>query len=327
MRFFTRFRSALSQYEEGVHDLGLPATEKAVAEAEEELGRKLPLELRDFLLQWNGGYLFHDEVALFGVEGARDELRKLAHTDDGLWIGETATARLFLDERGRVLALDDETDGRHAEGSELERWLDATMAREGVLFDRDGEYREEAFDGEGLSERALRKRSQLAIKADPQAPAWHEESAALLVEEGQPDKAMAALERAVAGAMDGDVALADAWMALGQLRRTAGKGDAAVAFVHAARALGDPGEAAYAWAQASRAATGEDEKQAHARQVVELAPEFVAEQRAAARHLVEEGDLDGAVERLELALSIAPDDKAARELLSHTRARRALRPT
>jgi Flp pilus assembly protein TadD len=55
-------------------------------------------------------------------------------------------------------------------------------------------------------------------------------------------------------------------------------------------------------------------------------PGFVEDQRAAAAHLVEQGDLDGALERLALAEAVAPDDPEVRRALALARSRRALRP-
>jgi tetratricopeptide (TPR) repeat protein len=329
VQFFDRFRTALARYEEGVHLLGEPATEAALANAEARLGARLPEALRDFLRQWNGGFLFHDEIALHGVAGARSELDHLARQPAGLALGTTPSARLFLDERGRVLAIDEETEARRVEGSSLDGWLAATMAREGLLFDRDGEYKDEVFDGEGLSEKTQRKRAQLGSKADPAAPAWHEELAAIFDDGGEPESALEELECAVAGTVEGDAGLADAWLAIGGLRHRLGRPDEASAFVQAARALPDAGEAAWAWAQAARAEAARDADVArgYAAEVTRLAPGFVAEQREAARHLEEEGDLDGAVERLELALAVTPDDAEARGRLGHVRARRKLRPT
>ena len=332
MRFFDRFRNALSRYEEGVHELGAPASAKSIREAEARLGLALPDELRDFLGQWNGGYLFLDDIALYGVGGAREELARLEPTGEGWAIGRTSSSRLVLDGRGRVRAFDEETEAWRIEGSGFERWLDATMAREGCLYDRDGEFREDAFDEDepdGLAPKTRKKRAQAAIKADPDAPAWHEEMAAIHADEAEPERAREELVRAVAGAEEGEAALASAWLELGLLRRIAGDAASVDDLGRAARASTDAGEAAYAWAQATRAARQlrPDEADAFASQALALAPTFVDEQRQAATHLLDEGDVESAMERLEIALAVAPSDEALRQLVARTRARRSLRVT
>lgn len=330
MRFFDRFRTALGRYAPGVHEVGRPAGEASLEAAERALGR-LPGEYRDFLAQWNGAFLFHDDYVLFGVEGAHPELARLARAPAGaarrLALGAGPDRSLFLDERGRVVARDDQTEEEAVEGSGFERWLDATMAREAVLYDRDGEFREEAFDGGELSGAARRKRAQAALRIDDEAPAWHVELAGLLLEGGEPEEAIVALERALA-LEPGDAA---SGLLLGRLLREAGRHDrAAAAFARAAEAEADPGEAAFAWASAARAVLeaggglAEPARAAHAARVLALEADFAARQRAAADHLQEEGDLDGAADRLALAAAVAPDDAEVRAAAARLRARRSL---
>jgi hypothetical protein len=179
-----------------VHDLGAPATEAELARAEETLGRALPPSLRDLLGQWNGGWLFHDDHVLYGAPGARGELAQLALDGGRIRFARGPAEELLLDERGRVIARDLDTGDERVAGSDLERWLDATMAREAVVYDRDGEFRDEAFDGGELSESARRKRAKAAAKADPASPAWHQELAEILVDEGDEDGAIAEMEKA-----------------------------------------------------------------------------------------------------------------------------------
>src|SRR5439155_1693186 len=102
---------------------------------------------------------------------------------------------------------------------------------------------------------------------------------------------------------------------------------AAEAFARAAAAERDPEEAAFAHACAARAAAeaGLADAAAHAARAAALDPTFVDQQRAAADHLVGEGDLEGALERLSLAAAVRPDDPALRAALSALRARKALR--
>jgi SMI1 / KNR4 family (SUKH-1) len=213
LRFFEKFRLALGKYAEGVHELGAPAPEAAIAAAEGRLGRKLPPAWRDFLAQWNGGYLFGDDYALLGVSGARPGEARVEAGE--LAVGETPTGALRLDEQGRVVAIDAETEARAIEGSDFERWLDATMAREGLIFDREGEFRDGALDGVDLSAKMMLKRAEAAARADPGSPAWQEELGRLLEEAGQAGRA----ERAYAKAVELDPGAGAAWFAIGTLRR------------------------------------------------------------------------------------------------------------
>lgn len=327
MRFFDRTRTALARYAAGVHNLAAPATRAVVHSVEQRLGRDFPESYREFLLQWNGGWLFHDDYTLFGVTGAPSDLDRIARSGDLFHIGLIPAGDLFLDDSGRTIARDAETESRRIEGSDFERWLEATLSREGVLYDREGEFRDDAFDGDELSDAARKKRALLSVKADAASPAWREELGLVYVEEDQPDKALVELEHAIRL----DPTLASAWAAIARLRRAAGAFDAAAeAFALAAACEPDADEQAFAWAQAARAATDSgtpalvEKAPAWAALAISLAPRFASEQRAAAEHLADEGDVAGAIERMALAVAVHPDPEL-RSLLSRLRARAALK--
>ena len=325
MRFFDRFRTELGRYAEGVHPLEPPAALPAIASAERRLGRAFPSSFRDFLGQWNGGYLFHDDYALFGVAGAARDLDRLEATPDLLLVGTGPVGPFGLDARGRVVAIDESTQVRRIEGSEFERWLDAVMARERLVFDREGEVRAEALDGVELAPRIVRKRAEVAIKIDSQAPAWHEELGQLLYEVGEGDRAEACFRRVV----ELDPEAAGAWFALGKLLRSAAKMAAASrAFRAAGEAESEPAESAIAFAHAARTAREAYlvEADGLAERAARAQPSFVAEQRAAAEHLLAEGAVEEAIEHLELALAVVPNDADLAALRARTRARLALRP-
>ena len=289
----------------------------------------LPADYRDFLSQWNGAFLFHDDYALHGVAGAHPELARLddraaASLEAPLCFGSAPDRTLLFDGRGRVLSRDAETDEVSVEGSTFARWLDATMAREAVLYDRDGEFREEAFTGGEVSAVAARKRAQTGVRADPESPAWRAELAELLVETGQREQAIDELVRAVALWPEG----APLWMRLGRLHREAGApAEAAAAFARSAEAERDDEEAAFAFASAARAASeaGLATASALGARAAGRLPDFAARQRDAATHLIGEGDLDGAAERLALAAAVAPDDPSVRADQQLLRARARLK--
>jgi tetratricopeptide (TPR) repeat protein len=317
-------RAALDRYDDGVHRLEPPATLKAIAETERALQHKLPADYRDFLRESNGGELFHEDVRLFGVPPVAEyvgTIRLLEGAEGLVQFGEAAGALCF-DERGRVVHVLDE--GRRVEGSRFERWVEAVFAQGACIYQPDGEFREEAFGDEPgeASPRTRRKQVQAAVKADPEAPAWHEDLAALLLDEGQPRRAAAELEKAAS--LDPGPS---AWFALGKLRRDAGEPDrAADAFRRAAEDEPDPDEAAFAWAHAARAAieAALPDGAAFAERVARLCPTFVEQQRTAAGHLLDGGDVEQAIERLTLAQAVSPDDAEAARLLVRARARQSL---
>src|SRR5207237_376350 len=147
---------------------------------------------------------------------------------------------------GRLVEADDDGD-RVVVGSSLEKWLGAMMAREGLLVDREGEWKD-VFDGGQLSLEARKKRARVALKADPGAAAWHLEAAERAFEAGR------------------------------------------------------AGECARYAAQAGRVEVWLEE----------------------ARRLVEEGDVEGALNRATLALAVSETDET-RAVVAHVRARAALR--
>ncbi|MGZ3426629.1 MAG: hypothetical protein ACXVCV_08270, partial [Polyangia bacterium] len=167
--FFDRFRADVRRYADGVHELGDPAPAGLIA--------ALPPSLRELYRSWNGMRLFTDSLVL---EPAARVVR-----DGELWrVGEAFGAPLAADEGGRIYELDDAGD-RVLQGSTLERWLAAVMAREGLLVDREGEWKE-VFDGDALSSEVRQKRARVGLKHDPQSAAWQLEAAELAFEDGEP---------------------------------------------------------------------------------------------------------------------------------------------
>jgi hypothetical protein len=311
--FYDRFRTQLGRYAAGVHELGAPAGDAALGRVEARLGRALPPGLRDFYRSWNGARLFHETIVIAPVE-------ELFADEDGLRIGEALGAPLAVDARGRVVEIDDLGE-RVVAGSTVERWLEATMAREGLLVDREGEFKD-VFAGEGaLTAEVRRKRVRLGEKADPGAASFFVEAAELSFDDGDDAAAEAQLARAV----ELDPGAAAAWELLASLVRRSGRAaDAERAYVAAARATRDAARRAERWAEAARAANEAGrEARAHAAESLAASPERAAAWLAEARRLADEGDVDGALNRATLAQAVRPDDAAP--LVQQLRARRALR--
>src|SRR6185312_15220825 len=183
MAFFDRFRVELGKYDDGVHDVGEPAGETQLQ------ARTLPPGLGDFYRSWNGARLFADTIVIAPIGEA-------AWLDGGgVRIGEWPEGALELGGDGRVRSRDEE--GAIVVGSTLEKFLAAVMAREGLLVERDGEFKD-VFDEDDVAPKVREKQTRAALKADPDAAAWHLEAAERAFDDGDDAAAEAALARAVA---------------------------------------------------------------------------------------------------------------------------------
>ena len=82
-----------------------------------------------------------------------------------------AGERYALDAEGRVVRTDAGADERALAGSSFARWLDATVAREQVLYGPDGEYAPDVFDpsGEEVTPLVALRQAERALKQDPGA--------------------------------------------------------------------------------------------------------------------------------------------------------------
>jgi tetratricopeptide (TPR) repeat protein len=301
--FFDRFRADLRRYADGVHELGDPAPESALA--------ALPPVLRDLYRSWNGMRLFTDSVCFEPVERIGRE--------GGLWrVGEAFGAPLAVDEAGRVLELDDAGDPVVA-GSTLERFLAALMAREGLLVDREGEWKD-VFDGDALSTEVRQKRSRVGLKHDPGSAAWQLESAELAFEAGDAERAETALRAAV----EADPQAGAAWALLGGIERRAGRLDEAErAFARAAEATRDGRRRVERLAEAARAAMkGGRDPGAYAAGLADSP--LVDEWLAQAKERLSGNDLDGALNLAELADAARPSEESAK-LVKQARSRKSLR--
>ena len=191
--FFERFREAAARLPDGLIRFSPPASPEAIAGVEARLGRALPAEYASFLRSFDGADLFHETIVVAGVgeTAARSllELNEERQMDDGgdrdgeLVFAEAVAGDSFaLDARGRVLRLRAGSDERILAGSSFERWLDATVARERVLYGPDGEFAPDVFDedGEEIAAAVVLRQTERALKVDPgSAEAQHERGLAL----------------------------------------------------------------------------------------------------------------------------------------------------
>jgi tetratricopeptide (TPR) repeat protein len=312
--FFERFREEVARYAEGVHRLGPPARPPDVA--------GLPAELAAFLRSWNGAELFIDALIV-------SEAAEIEREGELVIFGRTATGdRLAIDPSRPgepVVRLEEDTGEVLVEGTSFSRWLEGYIAAEGVIYDREGEFREHVFDdsGEELLPQASERRERKALKLDPGAPAPSWRLARALERLGRKDRAARILA---------ELPPEFGWARfdLGRLQRDAGQLDEAeAAFATAAEADPTYEHAGYFAAHAARtaAARGDEPARArHAARALELAPGVARAQRDAAARLLEEERPADALEAAEIALAVTPRDLAARDLLARARAQLPSRP-
>lgn len=195
MPFYESLRTALARSAAFVHTVESPAKPAALTAAARRLERPLPPSYADFLSSFNGVALFHESIVLHPIAAVQPS----GPAGRFLHIGETAEGDLWLDAAGRLRLVAPSAPDPIVCGSEIERWLDATLARESLVLDRDGEFRE-VFeeDGESLSAAVRRKRAQVGLKRDPGAALYLLEQAELLTEDLDLDAARQLLHKAVA---------------------------------------------------------------------------------------------------------------------------------
>jgi tetratricopeptide (TPR) repeat protein len=202
MAFFESLRTAARRYAAGVHEFGAPADEKQLTAAEKRLGVALPPPHREFLRSYNGAALFHESILLFPAEEIA-ETPALSAERRFLRIGDTPDGALWMRvsedpaQDGRIYLVDEEAPDPILAGASIESWLDATLAREGLCVDRDGEFRD-VFSDDGLLPEVRRKQAQAGLRRDPDSALYHLEQGELYSEEGDLPAAIAALQKAVA---------------------------------------------------------------------------------------------------------------------------------
>ena len=324
--FFERFREAAARLPDGLIRFSPPASPEALAGGEARLGLALPAEYASFLRAFDGADLFHEAIVVAGVGETAPrsllELNEERNVDDGgeiVFAEAIAGDRFALDGGGRVLRLRAGSDERILAGSSFERWLDATVARERVLYGPDGEFAPDVFDedGEEISAAVVLRQTERALKVDPgSAEAQHERGLALR-RLGRAERALEAF--AAASALDPD----DPWpwfdygrtaLALGrELPR------AREAFERAAaREAGPSGARLLAWATRAALLARDDDAVAELRRDALARDPALLEALARAESQASlEGDEEARAENEALRLALSPTSSARRGLQGH----------
>lgn len=312
MPFYESLRTALARSAAFVHTAAAPATPAALTAAEKRLSRPLPADYADFLRSFDGVALFNEAQVLHPVA----EVQPVGPQGRFLHIGDTAEGALWLDAAGRLRLVDPAAPDPIVCGSQIERWLEATLQREALVVDREGEFRD-VFDedGEALRPEVRRKRALAGAKRDPDAASYLLEQAELLCEDADLDGARGLLQKAVAL----DAEAGPAWELLGALLQKLGQRPAAEhAALQAAAATWDPFlrasrllDAAQLSAErtAQHAAAAAAADPAHGQRLCEQAQELLGQ---GGRHYEEAQRL---AERLQLLLSHDPAVASTRDQL------------
>ena len=269
--FFDRFRSAISRLPTGLIRVMPPAAPTDLERATAALGCALPEIYASFLCSFDGADLFHETLLLAGVGPAAPiDLVALAGDRSGDRPGDRPDELMFalgaggdryaLDRNGRVLRYDAGADERALAGSSFPAWLDATVAREQVLYGPDGEYAPDVFDpsGEEVAPLIALRQAERALKADPGAADAEHARGLALGRLGRVEAAIGALEAATA--LDPDNPWP--WFDLGRATLDARRSEAAGAAFEraAAREPGPAGARLLAWAARAAGAAGDGDR-------------------------------------------------------------------
>ena len=309
--FFDRFRAAVARLPAGLIRVVPPAAAADIARAEAALGRALPAGYASFLQSFDGADLFHESLLIAGVgPGAPRVLTELAQDrGDELVFAEAQSGdRFALGADGRVWRCDPGAEERALAGTDFERWLDATIAREQVLFGPDGEYAPDVFDvgGEEVVPAVALRQAERALKVIRARPTR-------ITLADWPSPTSGGLQPAVAAfAAAAELDAQNPWPAfdLGRTALELGRaGEALVAFRRAAALDAGPTGARLAAWGARAAADAGDASAAQAMRAEALArdPALLAGLRHALDDARQHADRDAEREAAALLTAMAPD--------------------
>jgi tetratricopeptide (TPR) repeat protein len=315
--YFEGFRTALADAPTGLIRPGGPASDADLAAAEARLRRPVPPPYATFLRSFDGADLFHETYLVAGVgrEAWRSLVELNAEAPEAARAGELVFAEsttgdlwtLAADGEPAVWHLRAGSDERWLSGSSFPRWLDALVAREQLLYDRDGEFRLEAFDedGEELSPAFALRQAERALRKDPGSAESHHDLGVGLRRVGKLAQALDAFSRAAAldplnpwppfDAGRAALALEQPEAALASFRQSA------------AATPGPDGARLLAWAaRAARDANLASDADATRREALARDPEIVRSLERAAETAAAAGDVDAREEAEKLVEALSP---------------------
>lgn len=284
-----------------------------------EYGPDLPHAL--LWSRWDGLSLAHGGTEILPVAEHGDETRSALEqgiiAEGDRVIGCVGADLLVIpsdpwEDGADVLLVDDEGQ-RGPYASTVERLVLAAIAESAVIYDDDGEFRDEIFEDESdqytskIRRRMLRRR----LDMDPDAPLPRFELAQNLAAAGEWRAAATELTRVVELAPNFNWAHHELGCVLQTLADAEQPGQgtcrkAASAHAEAAELSSDPSSKAYFLAWACLASPAGDEREARARQVLALEPNFPKQQEAAVHELIADGHAERAQIHLRLGLAVQP---------------------
>jgi hypothetical protein len=306
--FFDHFRAAVARLPAGLIRVMPAAPPEVVQAAEAAVSRPLPDDYRAFLQSFDGADLFHETILVAGAgPGAPVRLADLPQEAESELSFAVAAAgeRYAMDAAGRVIRYDAGAEERALAGTSFARWLDATVAREQVLYGPDGEYAPEVFDpsGEEVTPLVALRQAERAQKQDPGAASWAYARGLALRRLGRTGAAALALEEATR--LDPENPWA--WFDLGRAALDDGQGARAVAAFRRAAEL-DPGpEGGRLLAWAARAAAGGPEAAPLREGALARDAGLVESLRRAVDAAADDEDPEAEAEAAALLAAIAPD--------------------
>jgi len=298
-----RVREVLDRAPDGMHALADP---RAVLDAE------LPAALAETYRRFDGADLYQGMLTI----RPSHEVEK---RDGRYAVGEESGDEIFVDAAdGSVWRLEKDSGDLVPEGSSFDRWLLGAIEAEGLMYDEDGEYRDDLFDDSGeLAPETAARRERRILDSDRRAPGPRWRLARALTRLERFEDARRELEEAVALAPG----FAWPWFDLARLSERAGEPAGAMDEAREAgevAAASDPLLAGFFLAHAARLAAraGDEGKRIElAQRALALDSDLARRHVAGARERVDAGDEAGARQLVELALAVEPDDGDARELL------------
>lgn len=322
-RLFDRIEDRLLEAPEGMHRFNEGCSEKEV------LAQGIDLERGFLWTRWNGMELGQGEVevlALAEIAGATE-----AAQEQGLLrAGDRVVGRRAEDlyvfpqdpfEEGADVLLVDARKQRGPLGSTPGHWLLALLGEFSIVYGYDGEYREELFDVHSGEMRAPSERRILRrrLDLDPDSALTRFELAQSLMRTQEFQAAATELRRAIRCAPE----FAWSHLELGRALQLSHKPGGAIKAFGAAAELFAAGSSMRGLALASAARLIEEDKRSEWLQRLQReAPRFAAEQIELAQELLDEGDVSGAEEAVELARVVAPRNLAVMAMLKEIRAHR-----
>lgn len=314
-RFLDRLREALGRYADGVHLLGEAAAADAVSARGRALGLVFPASFAEI-------YGYADGIDLFGDLVRVARLEALRADGDRVRCGEAEGRVLWLMPDGAIVDEDDDGD-RIGVAPDLESCLLVFLAREGLIVDHEGEWREVFGDDGALTDAVRKKRNEAARKRAPEAARWIAEAAELALEL---DGDEAAAEALLAEARVLDAHAAAPAELHGLLLAARGAHDeAALALAEAAERSG-PARRADRAAVAAAAARDDAARARWAKAAVAAEPAIVMRLAGEAEGALVAGRLDDADRLIALAHAVGGDAALPPRLRARLRLRTLANP-